>query len=61
MTKTVLNSKNSEVGNKVPSVSGLVKKTDYDTKLKYIERKYFTTVDYNKLTSDILDLKINQK
>ena len=55
-----MNSKNSEIV-KVPSVSGLVKKTDYDTKLKYIERKYFTTVDYNKLTSDILDLKINQK
>ena len=36
-------------------------KTDYDTKIKYIERKYFTTADYKKITSSILDAKIKQK
>ena len=33
MTSTVLNTKISEVENKIPTVSGLVKKTDYDAKL----------------------------
>ena len=32
MTTTVLNTKVSEVENKIPNVSGLVKKTDYDGK-----------------------------
>ena len=27
----------------------------------YIEGKYFPTADYNKFTSDILDIKIKQK
>ena len=58
MTTNVLNTKISEVENKFPSVSGLVKKTDYDAKVKDIEGKYFTTADYNKFTSDILDVKI---
>ena len=34
----------------------LVNKTNYDTKMKDIEGKYFTTADYNKFTSDILDV-----
>ena len=46
---------------KIISVSGLVKKTDYDAKIKDIERKYFSTTDYNKFTSDVLDVKIKQK
>ena len=46
MTRTVLNTKISVVENKIPSVSGLVKKTDYDTKIKDIEGKYFTIADY---------------
>ena len=41
--------------------SGLVKKTDYDTKVKDIEGKYFTSADYNKFTNVILDIKIKQK
>ena len=65
VTTTVLNTKISEVENKIPSVNDLVKKTDYDAKIKYIEGKYFTTADYNadynKFTSDILDVKIKQK
>ena len=47
--------------NKILSVGGLVKKTDYDAKIKDIGGTYFTTADYNKLTSDILDVTIKQK
>ena len=61
MTESVLKTKISEVENKIISVSGLVKKTDYDAKIKDIERKYFSTTDYDKFTSDILDVKIKQK
>ena len=61
MTESVLKTKISEVENNIISVSGLVKKTDYDAKIKDIERKYFSTTDYNKFTSDILDVKIKQK
>ena len=50
MTTTVLNTKISEVENKIHSVSGLVKKTDYDAKMKDIEEIYFTTADHNKLS-----------
>ena len=43
---------------KIRNVGGLVKKTDYDAKIKDIERKYFTTADYNKFTNGKLDVKI---
>ena len=36
-------------------------KKDDDTKRKDIEVKYFTTADYNKFTSDILEAKIKQQ
>ena len=49
------------VENKIPSVSDLVKKTDYDAKAKDIEEKYFNASNYNKLTSDTLDAKIENK
>ena len=52
VTTTVSNTKIKEVENKTPSASGLVKNTDD------IGGKYFTTADYNKFTSDILDAKI---
>ena len=42
-------------------LSGLVKKTDYDAKISKFEGKYFTSSDYNKFASDILDAKIKQK
>ena len=61
MTTAVLNTKISEVENKISSISGSVKKTAYDNKIKDIEGKYFTTADYNKFASDILDVKIKQK
>ena len=49
------------VENKIPKVNNLVKKTDHDAKILYIESKYFTMTDYNKLTSQTLDPKIKQK
>ena len=61
MTVTILKTKISEVKNKIPVVSNLVKKTDYDAEKLEIERKYITIYDYNKFTSDMLDEKIKQK
>ena len=50
------------VQNKIPNVSDLVKKADYDAKISEMENKYFTTYDYNKFTNNILfDTKITQK
>ena len=48
------------VENKIPSVSTLVKKTDYDTKVGKLEKtltdhkqyKYITTPEFNKLTAE---------
>ena len=54
MITTVLDIK---VENKIPIVSSLVKKTDYDAKISEIQGKYFTTFDHDKCTSDILDAK----
>ena len=51
MTTTVLNTKTGEVENKISDVSGLVKKADYDIKIKDIKEIYFITDDYNKFTS----------
>ena len=45
---------------KMPIVSYLVKKTDYDAKILEIEGKYITNFDYKKITSDILDARIKQ-
>ena len=63
VTATVLNIQISEAENKIPSVSGLVKKktTDYDAKMKDIDGKYITAVDYNKFTNGILHIKVKQK
>ena len=38
-----------------------LKKTDYDAKIAEMEKKYFTTSDYNKFMNNILDTKIAQK
>ena len=58
-----MNAKISEVENKIHDVNGLVKKAGYDAKILVIEKKYFTTFDYNKLTKKKkkLDAKIKQK
>ena len=61
MTATVLNTKTGEVENKIPDVSGLVKKKDYDAKISDIEKKYFTNSDHNKFTKEILYEKIKEK
>ena len=53
VTTAVLN----VVKNKIPNLSNLFKKTDYDV----IEAKYFTTSDCNKFTNEILNVKINEK
>ena len=54
MTTTVLNTKISETEHKIPYVTDLVKKKDYDANIKDIEKKHFTTVDYDTFTSETL-------
>ena len=61
MTTTCLNTKISEVKNKIPAVDDLLKKTDYDAKMLKIEGNCITNSDYNNFMSDILDAKIKQK
>ena len=57
-----MNTKINEVENKIPKLSGLVKKSNYyDATILEIERKYFTNSVYNKSLSEILDVKINKK
>ena len=42
-------------------VSNLVKKRDYDAHISHTKSKYFTTSDYNKFTTDIIDNKIKER
>ena len=49
------------VENKIPDVSKLAKKTDYNAKILNIESKCFTMSDCNKFTRDIFDAKIKEK
>ena len=49
------------VQNKIPDISHLVIKTDYDAEILCIKSKYFTTADYNRFTNENLDLKNKQK
>ena len=51
----------NSVENKIPDVSNVVKKTDYDAKILDIESKYITTADYNKFTKDIVANDIKSK
>ena len=56
------------VENKIPNVSSLVKKTDYDTKVNEIEKKitdhkhdkYITTPEFNKLTAENFAARLAQ-
>ena len=56
------------VENKIPSISNLVKKTDYDTKVTEIEKKltdhnhdkYITTAKFNKLATHAFNAIIVQ-
>ena len=60
VTNLVTTAALASVENKIPNVSDLVKKADYDEKISEIEKKYFTS-DYNKFTSNTLDPKITHK
>ena len=57
------------VENKIPSVSNLVKKTDYNTKIWELENKittdhdhdkYITTQEFNRLTSENVTARLRQ-
>ena len=62
------NSALTAVENKVPNVSGLVKKTNYNTSVSEIEGKinnhnhdkYITTSEFNRLTAQNFQLRLNQ-
>ena len=59
MITTVLNTKIREAENKIPSLSGLVKKkTHCNSKISGTEGKYLTTSEYDKFTGEIVDVKI---
>ena len=55
--------------NKMPSVSNLVKKADYDTKISELEKKitdhnhnkYITTPEFNTLTASIFNARLVQE
>ena len=48
--------------NKIPDISDLVKKTDYDRKKNpKSKKKCFTTSYYNKFTKGMLDAKKTEK
>ena len=61
MTATVLNTKISEVENKIANVSGLVKKLDYDTKIKDIENKNLLLLIITNLRVKHLIQRSNKK
>ena len=56
------------VENKIPDVSSLVKKTDYNTSISEIEKKltdhnhdkYITTPEFNKLTAETFAARLKQ-
>ena len=58
VTTAIFDTKNKGADNKIPDLSTLVKKTDYKAKT---EGKYFTTFDYKKLSSEILNAKMKPK
>ena len=63
-TKTAL----TAVESKIPSVSSLVEKTDYDTKITEIEKKltdynhgkYITTPEFNTLSVSVFNTRLAQ-
>ena len=56
------------VENKIPSISSLVKKTDYDTKISELEKKltdhnpdkYITTPEFNTLAVGVFNVRLAQ-
>ena len=63
-TKTAL----TTVENKTPNINDLVKKIDYDTKIREIEKKltnhnhdiYITTPEFNTLAADVFNARLAQ-
>ena len=47
--------------NKIPNVSDLVQKMNYDAKMSGNDTEWFTTSDYYKIMSKILGKKIKEK
>ena len=66
MSATVLNTKISEVDNKIPGTSNLVNTTVFSTKVSDVENKnpnhdkYNTTPELNKLTAEIVTRRLKQ-
>ena len=58
----------TSVENKIPSISILVKKTDYNTKISEIAKdltdnnhdKYITTPEFNKFTAECFDARLTR-
>ena len=56
------------VANKIPSISNLIKKTNYDIKISELEKeltdhnhdKYITTKEFNKLTAEKFAARLTQ-
>ena len=54
------------VENKIPNISSVVEKTEYDTKITEIEKKltdhnhdkYITTPEFNNLASDVFNARL---
>ena len=46
--KSDLKEKISDADKKIPKISDLVKKTDYDAKISVTEKIFITTADYNR-------------
>ena len=63
-TKTAL----AAIENKIPSVSNLIKKNNYNTKITVIENKfnnhshdkYIDTSEFNKLAADVFNVRLAQ-
>ena len=66
VTTTVLNTKISEVENKIPETSGLVTTTVFNTKIGEVENKipdhaeYITTPEFNKWTAENFIARLKQ-
>ena len=66
VTTTVLNTKISEVENKIPEASGLVTTTVFNTKIGEVENKipdhaeYITTPEFNKWTAENFTARLKQ-
>ena len=66
ITGLTTNSALTAVENKIPDVSGLVKKIDYNTKISEIENKvndhnhdkYITTPEFNTLAADVFKARL---